>query len=203
MLKILVGLAVVIAAYAFADLDGSYILPQDHAAIQYNTAPVTDRVAELVQQLRDGKVKLAFDERHGYLEAVLKALDVPVSSQVLVYSKTSFQAPRISPRMARALYFTDDVFVGWVPGGDVVEIASVDPRQGVIFYTMDQDPGPKQRIDRRDECLQCHASGGTLGVPGLMVRSVYVERSGMPVFHAGGFVTDHRSPFRNAGADGM
>jgi len=50
------------------------------------------------------------------------------------------------------------------------------------------------RIDRRDECLQCHASGGTLGVPGLMVRSVYVERSGMPLFHAGGFVTDHRSP---------
>jgi hypothetical protein len=29
--------------------------------------------------------------------------------------------------------------------------------------------------------------------PGLMVRSVYVERSGMPLFHAGGFVTDHRS----------
>jgi hypothetical protein len=27
-----------------------------------------------------------------------------------------------------------------------------------------------------------------------MVRSVYVERSGMPLFHAGGFVTDHRSP---------
>ena len=96
--------------------------------------------------------------------------------------------------MARALYFTDDVFVGWVPGGDVLEIASVDPRQGVVFYTMDQDAGPKPRIDRRDECLQCHASGGTLGVPGLVVRSVYVERSGMPLFHAGGFVTDHRSP---------
>jgi hypothetical protein len=96
--------------------------------------------------------------------------------------------------MARALYFTDDVSVGRVPGGDVVEIASVDPRQGVVFYTMDQESGPKPRIDRRDECLQCHASGGTLGVPGLMVRSVFVERSGMPLFNAGGFVTDHRSP---------
>jgi hypothetical protein len=194
MRKILAGLAFVTAAFAFGDFDGSYILPLDHSAIQYNTATVTDRVAALQQRLRDEKVKLDYDERHGYLSALLKALNVPESSQVLVYSKTSFQAPRISPRMARALYFTDDVFVGWVPNGDVLEIASVDPRQGVIFYTLDQAKGAKPRIDRRDECIQCHASGGTLGVPGLVVRSVYVERSGMPLFHAGGFVTDHRSP---------
>ena len=194
MRKTFLGLAAVTAAFAFADFEGSYILPLNHTAIQYNTIPVTDRVALLQQQLREGKIKLEYDDRHGYLSAVLKALNVPESSQVLVYSKTSFQAPRISPRMARALYFTDDVSVGWVPGGDVVEIASVDPRQGVIFYTMDQEPGPNPRIDRRDECLQCHASGGTLGVPGLMVRSVFVEQSGMPLFHAGGFVTDHRSP---------
>jgi hypothetical protein len=96
--------------------------------------------------------------------------------------------------MARALYFADDVYVGWVPGGDVLEFAAQDPQQGVIFYTMDQEAGPKARIDRRDECLQCHASGGTLGVPGVVVRSVFVERSGMPLFQAGGFVTDHRSP---------
>jgi hypothetical protein len=194
MRKVLAGLTAAVAAYAFADFDGSYILPQDHPAIQYHAAPVTDRISGLQQQLRSGNVKLQYRDAHGYLEAVLKALNVPVSSQVLVYSKTSFQAPRISPRMARALYFTDDVFVGWVPGGDVLEIASVDPRLGVVFYTMDQEAGPKPRIDRRDECLQCHASGGTLGVPGLVVRSVYVERSGMPLFNAGGFVTDHRSP---------
>src|SRR5947199_9937211 len=146
--KTLVGLAAVIAAYGFADFEGSYILPLDHAAIQYNKAPVTDRVAALQQQLREGKVKLAFDAQHGYLKAVLKALNVPVSSQVLVFSKTSFQAPRISPRMARSLYFTDDVYVGWVPGGDVLEFAAVDPQQCVMFYTMDQDSGPKPRIDR-------------------------------------------------------
>ena len=194
MHKILAGLAAVVSAFAFADFEGSYILPLDHAAIQYNTATVTNPVAGLQQRLREGTATLKFDGRHGYLNAVLKALNVPVSSQVLVYSKTSFQAPRISPRIPRALYFTDDVFVGWVPGGDVLEIASVDPSQGVVFYTMDQEAGPKPRIDRRDECLQCHASGGTLGVPGLVVRSVYVEQSGMPLFHAGGFVTDHRSP---------
>jgi hypothetical protein len=194
MRKLLTGLAVVTAAFAFADFDGSYILPLDHTAIRYNSAPVTDRVSTLQQRLRDGRLKLDYDERHGYLSALLKALSVPESSQVLVYSKTSFQAPRISPRTARALYFTDDVFVGWVPGGDVLEIASVDARQGVVFYTVDQEAGLKPRIDRRNECLQCHASGSTLGVPGLVVRSVFVERSGMPLFNAGGFVTDHRSP---------
>jgi hypothetical protein len=196
MRKAFVVLAAAAAVWAYADFDGSYIVPRDHAAIQYDTAPVSDRAAALQQKLRDAKLKPEFREAHGYLDAVLKALDVPVSSQVLVFSKTSFQAPRISPRMPRALYFNDDTYVGWVPGGDVVEIASVDPRQGVVFYTMDQDAGPKPRIDRRDECLQCHAAGGTLGVPGLVVRSVFVERSGMPLFHAGGFVTDHRSPLK-------
>jgi len=192
--KAFVVLAAVAAVWAYADFDGSYIVPRDHAAILYDTAPVTDRAAAFQQKLREGKAKPTFRDAHGYLEAALQALDVPVSSQVLVFSKTSFQAPRISPRLPRALYFNDDTYVGWVPGGDVVEVASVDPRQGVIFYTMDQEAVPKPRLDRRDECLQCHAAGGTLGVPGLVVRSVFVERSGMPLFHAGGFVTDHRSP---------
>src|SRR4051794_38426152 len=191
--KYIFVVATLFAAYAFADLDGSYVLPRDHAAIQYGAGEGKDRVAAFQQKLREGKIHLEYDGHHGYLPAVLKALNVPISSQVLVFSKTSFQAPRISPRMARSLYFTDDVYVGWVPGGDVLEFASVDPQKGVMFYTMDQDSGPKPRIDRRDECLQCHASGGTLGVPGLVVRSVFVERSGMPLFQAGGFVTDHRS----------
>lgn len=193
--KVVAVLAAVTAVCAFADLNGSYILPQDHTAIAYSTAQVTDRVAALQAQLRASKTGAKFDDRHGYLEWLLKSLNVPAASQVLVYSKTSFQATRISPRTARALYFNDDVYVGWVPGGDVLEIAAMDPKQGVIFYTMDQDPGSKPRIDRRDECLHCHAAGGTLGVPGLMVRSVFVERSGMPLFNAGGFITDHRSPF--------
>ena len=148
----------------------------------------------LQRKLLEGNAKLGYDERHGYLPAILKALDLPVASQVLVFSKTSFQAPRISPRMARAIYFNDDVYVGWVPGGDVVEIAAVDPALGIIFYTLGQDRVERPKIVRRDDCLQCHASGGTLGVPGLVVRSVYVERTGMPFFNAGGFVTDHRSP---------
>ena len=55
MYKILAGLAAVVSAFAFADFEGSYILPLDHTAIQYNTATVTDRVAGLQRQLREGK----------------------------------------------------------------------------------------------------------------------------------------------------
>lgn len=187
--------AVFIAGHlAFADLDGSYILPTDHPAIQYATAPLNDAITRLQERLRTGKVSLQFDPNHGYLPAMLKELNVPLSSQVLVFSKTSFQAPRIAPRTPRALYFNDEVSVGWVIGGEVVELAAVDPKVGVVFYTLDQEKVTRPTIDRRGECLQCHASGGTLGVPGLVVRSIFPEPSGMPLFHAGGFVTDHRSP---------
>lgn len=187
---------VIIGALAIAGLSGSYIVPLDHDAIQYETLPVDDAVARLEKRVAAGEVKLEFASGTGYLASVLKALNVSLESQVLVFSKTSFQAPRIAPRLPRALYFNDRVSVGWVRGGDVLEFAAVDPRQGVIFYTLDQDAAEKPRFQRRDTCLQCHATGATLGVPGLVVRSVFPESSGMPLFQAGTFVTDHRSPLK-------
>src|SRR5689334_8170990 len=75
-----------------ADLDGSYVLPLVHAAIQYAAEPVDDRIAALQQRMREGKVKWNFDS-HGYLRTLLDELQVPISSQVLVFSKTSFQPP--------------------------------------------------------------------------------------------------------------
>ncbi|MBY0506386.1 MAG: hypothetical protein K2X03_20875 [Bryobacteraceae bacterium] len=179
-----------------AGLSGSYVLPLDHEAIQYERTPVRDAAWLLQQRLDRGETTLRFDSEWGYLPAVLDALQVPRASQTVVFTKTSLQAPRISPRNPRAIYFNDSVSVGWVPTGEVVEIAAQDPRQGVIFYTLDQVPTAKPRFKRRDDCLQCHATGATLGVPGLVVRSVYPEPSGMPLFQAGGFVTDHRSPLK-------
>jgi hypothetical protein len=86
-----------------------------------------------------GQVRLNYEYDFGYLRSVLSELRVPVSSQVMVFSKTSFQAPRIAPRTPRALYFNEDVTVGFVRTGEVLEFAAVDPRQGVIFYTLDQE----------------------------------------------------------------
>lgn len=181
---------------AVAGLSGSYIVPLDNEAIQYTKGAVDDAVLRLQTRLDKGEVKLKHEDEHGYLRSVLKELSVPLSSQVLVFSKTSFQAPRIAPRTPRALYFNDNVAIGFVRTGDVLEIATLDPKQGIIFYTLDQERTVHPRFDRRDVCLQCHQSGATMGVPGLVIRSITPDRTGMPVMSAGGFITDHRSALK-------
>jgi hypothetical protein len=116
---------------------------------------------------------------------------------MLVFSQTSFQLRKISPQRPRAIYFNDDTYVGWVQDGDVIEVSSVDPQQGTIFYTLDQRKSETPTFVRdRGQCLSCHASSRTQGVPGLLVRSVYPDINGRPILGSGTFTTDHRSPFR-------
>ena len=183
------------AAVALADLSGSYILPLDDETIQYTQRVANDPVARLNQRIASGEVQLTHDDQQGYLRSVLEALRVPRESQVLVFSKTSFQASIISPRKPRAIYFSDSTAVGFVQSSDVLEFASVDPWLGPVFYTLSQEKTAKPRFERRDtSCLQCHDAGATLGVPGFLIRSVYPDASGMPIFEAGDFFTDHRSP---------
>src|SRR5687768_4158546 len=162
----------VTVAQTLVSLEGSFILPVNDRAIRYNENGRRNAVARLQDSMGAGKVDFAYDPKSGYLKAVLKALDVPVSSQVLVFSKTSFQAPHISPGNPRAIYFNDSVAVGHVPGSDLLEITATDPDAGVVFYTLDRLTPNTPMITRRDECLQCHAIPNTLGVPGLVVRSV-------------------------------
>jgi hypothetical protein len=179
---------------AFIALASSDELPLDHEAINYAKGPVNDAVDTLQQRIDEGGVKLSYEGEFGYLRSVLRALDVSTTSQVLVFSKTSFQAPLIGPRTPRAIYFRDNVAVGFVRTGEVLEFAAVDKTQGVHFYTLNQESVEHPKFERRDTCLQCHQSTASMGVPGLMIRSVYPDRSGMPVGGAGGFITDHRSP---------
>ena len=184
-----------LAGIALLGLGGSFVATLDHPAINYYKDPGNNAITQLNRRLAAGEVKLTFDPQFGYLPGVLEALRVPRESQVLVFSKTSFQAPRIAPRTPRALYYNDEVSVGYVQGGDVVELAVQDPKQGVIFYSLDQDEIGRPRFERRDACLQCHESSATLGVPGIVVRSVSAERSGMPAFQHGTYISDHRSKF--------
>ena len=170
-------------------------VPYEDAPIRYLEGAVDDPIARLQRRLDGGEATLAYDGRHGYLPAVLETLGVPESSQVLVFSKTSFQHTRISPRSPRALYYNDETYVGWVRGGDVLEVAAMDPEQGAIYYLLDQRPSPRPTFERQTyDCLSCHASGRTQGVPGLLVRSVYAGPDGQPAYNAGTFVTDHTSP---------
>lgn len=165
--------------------------------IHYMTAEVNDPVAKLSAKLEAGEIELAYDDKHGYLKSVLEALDVPISSQTLVFSKTSLQLQRISPRTPRALYFNDDVYVGFCQRGDVLEFAATDAKQGATFYTMKQSAdGPPKVIRDKGICLSCHSSSRTQDVPGYLVRSVFADFSGRPVFGEGTFTTDHTSPLK-------
>jgi hypothetical protein len=163
--------------------------------IDYHNTPTQDAVARLQSRIDAGEVTLDWDEQHGYLPAVLQFLDVPVSSQMLVFSKTSLQLRRINPTHPRAVYFSDDTYVGWVQHGDVVEISTVDPQQGAMFYTLAQEQTSSPRFVRdKGQCLTCHASSRTQGVPGHLVRSVFTARDGQPQLGSGTYTTDHRSP---------
>lgn len=165
--------------------------------INYSTAEVNDAISELSEQIKSGEVKLEFDEEHGYLKSLLEILEIPVSSQTLVFSKTSLQVQRISPRRPRAIYFNDDIYVGWCQKGDIIEIAATDPKQGPTFYSLKQTPEDVPTIVRdQGQCIVCHATHRTQNVPGYLVRSVYANRAGRPNFGSGTFTTTQSSPFK-------
>src|SRR6266436_2135312 len=108
----------------------------------------SDPVAELQQKIKAGAIKLEFDAQHGYLSSILKNLKIPISSQTLVFSKTSLQSERISPATPRALYFNDDVYVAWVQGSSLIEITSIDSEKGAAFYTLEQEPNGRPEFER-------------------------------------------------------
>lgn len=164
----------------------------DDPAIAYRTAPSTDRVAQLARQLDAGTTTLAFDANTGFLPALLRALEVDVSSQLALFSKTSLQRLLISPQNPRVIYFNDAVMVAW-PRGGFIELASHDPRQGVHFYVLPQQPGAASII-RRDDCLVCHHSYDTLGVPGVLARSVITGPRGESMPFLGNYRVDDRTP---------
>lgn len=171
--------------------------------IRYSTAPLKNRVEEFKQKLIEGEAALEYEPEHGYLNSILKAFDIPESSQVLVFSKTSLQRERISPKTPRAIYYSDDVLVGFCLRGQVIEISVVDDNVGTAFYSVHQAPptgDPDDEEDggvpmrQTDSCLLCHSSSANQGFPGHLVRSLYTDRQGNPLLASGSFRTDHTSP---------
>jgi hypothetical protein len=94
------------------------------------------------------------------------------------------------------VYFNDGVAVGWVNGGDVLEIAALDPTQGEIFWTLTQKPQQQPQLVRRRECLECHLSASTSGVPGLFVMST-LPLSDNKNDYAQGWAVDDRTPIED------
>ncbi len=162
---------------------------------------LVDPVESLQALLDAGEIVFSHDSVTGWLPSVLATLDIPVSSQALVFSATSLQATRIAPWVPRAIYFNDDVYVGYV-AEDVIpmderilEIASIDPDDGGVFYFLSQDPEQPPRFVREGQtCLQCHEAGITEDVPGVMVRSVLTDRNGYPIHPLQDAATTDRTP---------
>jgi len=154
-----------------------------------------DPIGLIQSKIYQGKLSLQYEPNQGYLRSVLNALGVSPSSQMLVFSKTSLQTSYITGTTPRAVYFNDRTYVGWIPGAPYIEIASVDPKKGPIFYTLRNKLQPRPNFVRQnDDCLQCHESPMTDRVPGVAIRSVYAGVDGVPRFASGSFLTSYKSP---------
>jgi hypothetical protein len=170
----------------------------DRDPINYSTAPANNPIARLQERLDAGQATLSYDEKFGYLRSLLRELHVTESSQMLVFSKTSFQRDRIAPRTPRALYFNDDTYVGFCQHGAVLEVSTADPQLGAVFYSLEQEPAKPPRFVRQgDSCLICHGSSQNQGFPGHLLRSVYVEGNGLPLLASATYRIDQSSPFEH------
>jgi hypothetical protein len=168
----------------------------DRPPVKYSQSTPANVVSRFQAKIDAGQVRPEFDDDHGYLPSVLKGLNIPASSQVLVFSQTSMQRQRIGPKTPRAIYFNDDVYVGFCWRGNVLEVAAADPKLGAVFYTVEQQPAGRPRFARQtDTCLSCHGGSATRGYPGHLVRSVYTDWQGQPALALGSVRVDHTTPF--------
>ncbi len=133
-----------------------------------------DRFSRFKRDLEIGTATASLDSRSekAFLTSLLKALEIPSTSQMWVFSTTSLQLSLISPSNPRALYFNEDTYVGYIPRGRI-EVVSLDPELGGIFYIFDiPRDGQPPRPERSGRCMNCHASEDTGQVPGLIAKSV-------------------------------
>lgn len=144
----------------------------DQPPHNYWQRPLKDRFSRLKADLESGRVPLDHTNEKAFVVSLLKALEIPASSQMLVFSTTSLQLSLITPANPRALYFNEDLYLGYIPRGRI-EIVSLDPELGGIFYIFDiPKDAQSPRVERSDRCMKCHAGADTHYVPGLVVKSV-------------------------------
>ncbi len=144
----------------------------DEPPHNYRTRVLQDRFSRLKTALEAGRVALDYSNEKAFLLSVLRVLGIPATSQMLVFSTTSLQLSLINPANPRALYFNEDVYLGFIPGGKI-EIVSLDPEIGGVFYIFDiPKDGRPPRPDRSERCMNCHSGDDTGHVPGIVVKSV-------------------------------
>jgi len=170
----------------------------EYPVIAYSGSAQANRVWQLQQQLDSGQLKLEWEPKFGYLRAVLKALQIDVDTQVLVFSRTSLQIEHISPQTPRAIYFNDDTYVGYVQDSPLIELVTIDSQKGPVFYGLENRTDYPPEFNREGgRCLTCHdtfAMGGG-GVPRVMVLSSPVDDPADDRHLTAGGDVDDRTPF--------
>ena len=168
----------------------------DLPPLRYSDSMSTDKLAVLAGRLSDGSLSNPGAGALEKLRFVLKELQVPESSQILVFSKTSAQSRLIHPANPRCLFFSKDAYVGYVPGG-AIEVIVHDSHLGPVFYQI--DPGGEQGMAfERDtnHCMSCHGTARTEGVPGVFIRSVFPDVDGRPLLQLGSVTVTHETPIQ-------
>lgn len=173
---------------------------REYPFIGYGSVPLEDSISKLQARISASEVKLQFHEQRGYLDSILEVLNISDTSQILVFSRTSVQQPLISPQTPRAVYFNDEIYVGWVQESGALEIASMDPNLGPVFFTLKQAEVEQPVFNREyRQCLRCHDSlsltGG--GTPRFMMSSNYTGLAGQLVSHEGSIMTTSRTPIKS------
>lgn len=190
VLILLLGIVCLVPENGLTQVQADYNL----APVYYSKARGNNTISRLQAAMDEQRRTLPGSTANQILKALLDELNIPVSSQCLVFSKTSKQRDLISPANPRALYFNRDFYIGYVPGGKIEVIACDDP-SGMMYYTLDpSQPVKKRNFQRANDCLSCHSNTNTHNVPGLLVRSVYTDPAGQPQLTWGSFTTFPSSP---------
>ncbi len=165
--------------------------------INYSATASSDEMTKLSREITNGEWAAPGGSSKEFLRAVLKRLNVPIESQVMVFSKTSLQNSLINQGNPRAVYFSEDAYVGWVPGGKV-EVIVEDEKLGPVFYVLTPPFGDRAPVVTRhtDTCLQCHGNSRTEGVPGMLIRSVNPDENSHPLLSHGTTLVDHTTPIK-------
>ena len=170
----------------------------ENAPIHYSATTPRDAAQQLEKKLRIGEARIDRTDAWTVLRDLMRHFDIPESSQVMVFSKTSKQNHLISPQTPRVIYFGDNAYVGYCLGGSI-EVTTIDPVLGPIFYLLEPNT-PKDKpltFERDQSCLSCHGGPFSPDVPGVLVRSVFPGQEGHPVMNRGSTVVDTTTPFQD------
>jgi hypothetical protein len=150
---------------------------------EYYDLDSQDPVSVLVRKIESGEKSPDYSSQRAFVDWLLAELEIPPASQTIVFSRTGLQRKVVSPHNPRALFFNDETYMTWIPGG-MVELASFDPALGPLFFLLqgsEEEKPAKVQFNRRESCLNgCHAGSATNYLPGLLARSLHVDAEGNP-----------------------